>query len=325
MKIYEGLKINYLTVLQTKSDRINGIQYNLCRCECGNERYVHRSTLRTASIQDCGCGRFMLDKCVGLKFGKLTVVSARKDTNRKGTTICHCICECGNESDVPLSALKAGQSRSCGCQGKFDFSKYKDKIYNGNKIVELIDSEKKTILCECSCGNKFTCRIFDLTCQKSPILNCGKCGIALKEPVKAFRKHRVSRLENIYYKMIDRCTNSKEKSYRNYGGRGIKVCDEWKQSFKNFRSWALANGYQEDLTIDRIDVNGNYEPSNCRWATRKEQANNTRRTKKYNFNGDLYSITEIAEMTKINPATFRDRIKRGMDIDTAISTPIRRR
>ncbi len=325
MKIYEGLKINYLTVLQTKSDRINGIQYNLCRCECGNERYVHRSTLRTASIQDCGCGRFMLDKCIGLKFGKLTVVSARKDTNRKGTTICHCICECGNESDVPLSALKAGQSRSCGCQGKFDFSKYKDKIYNGNKIVELIDSEKKTILCECSCGNKFTCRIFDLTCQKSPILNCGKCGIVLKELVKAFRKHRVSRLENIYYKMIDRCYNSKEKSFSYYGGRGITVCEEWRKSYSNFRDWALNNGYQEDLSIDRIDVNGNYEPNNCRWATVKQQANNKRKTKRYNFNGGLYTASEIADITGINYGTLRSRLRNGMDIYTATSTPIKRR
>lgn len=325
MKIYEGLKINYLTVLQTKSDRINGIQYNLCRCECGNERYVHRSTLRTASIQDCGCGRFMLDKCIGLKFGKLTVVSAKKDTNRKGTTICHCICECGNESDVPLSALKAGQSRSCGCQHKFDFSKYKDKIYNGNKIVELIDSEKKTILCECSCGNKFTCRIFDLTCQKSPILNCGKCGIVLEKPIKAFRKYRVSRLENIYYKMLRRCYNSNDQDFLRYGGRGISVCDEWQQSFNNFRSWALDNGYQEDLTIDRIDVNGNYEPSNCRWATRKEQSNNTRRTKKYNFNGGLYTASEIADMIGINYGTLKSRLRNGMDIYTATSTPTKRR
>lgn len=84
------------------------------------------------------------------------------------------------------------------------------------------------------------------------------------------------RLKNIYYGMKQRCCNPNRPNYRYYGGRGITICDEWLNSFQAFSTWSMDNGYQEGLSIDRIDYNGNYEPSNCRWVSMKEQAANKR-------------------------------------------------
>lgn len=85
-----------------------------------------------------------------------------------------------------------------------------------------------------------------------------------------------NRLKHIYSAMKQRCYNSKDPNYQNYGGRGIRICDEWLDSYSDFEAWALSNGYSDDLSIDRIDVNGDYEPSNCRWTDPKTQCNNKR-------------------------------------------------
>lgn len=121
-----------------------------------------------------------------------------------------------------------------------------------------------------------------------------------------------------YKCMMERCYRKKSCNYANYGGRGITVCDEW-HNIEAFEKWAIENGYKDGLTIDRIDVNGNYEPSNCRWATKKEQANNRKNTVIIEFRGESHTISEWAEMKGINRSTLNNRIYRGWDIEKALT------
>lgn len=131
--------------------------------------------------------------------------------------------------------------------------------------------------CKCECGNTVTIRGDALTMGRTH-----SCGCIIKENAKTGnnrRKHGLwgSRLHRIWGAMKTRCHNPKSPRYNDYGGRGITVCDEWLNDFKAFYDWAMSHGYADNLTIDRKNVNGNYEPSNCRWATVQEQNQNKRK------------------------------------------------
>lgn len=113
-----------------------------------------------------------------------------------------------------------------------------------------------------------------------------------------------------YRSMMDRCYRKTAWNYKDYGAKGITVCDEWHNP-KNFKEWALENGYKDGLTIERVCVFGNYEPSNCCWGTRKEQANNRGNTIFVEVNGLMYTISEFSEITGINRSTLNNRYFRG--------------
>ena len=113
-----------------------------------------------------------------------------------------------------------------------------------------------------------------------------------------------------YKSMIERCYREKNCNYKRYGGRGIEVCEEW-HDIEKYEKWVLSSGYEEGMTIERNDVNGNYCPDNCRWASMKEQCNNRENTIFVSYNGETHSITEWAEITGINRSTLNNRYYRG--------------
>ena len=129
-----------------------------------------------------------------------------------------------------------------------------------------------------------------------------------------------TQLYNSWRGMKERCNNKNNKRYDNYGGKGIIVCEEW-NNFLNFKEWALNNGYEPGLTIERKDVNGNYEPSNCCWATNKEQSNNRTTNHLLTFNGETLTINQWAEKLNIKRELIKDRLRLGWNVDDALTTP----
>lgn len=135
--------------------------------------------------------------------------------------------------------------------------------------------------------------------------------------MKYNKKHGLynHRLYRIWMKMRGRCNNPSYHEFSRYGGRGIKVCDEWENDFMSFYNWSLENGYTDKLTIDRIDNDGDYEPSNCRWTTQKKQCNNFSRNHLLTYNGETHTMQEWGEMLGINVSTLSTRAWRGYPVE----------
>lgn len=136
------------------------------------------------------------------------------------------------------------------------------------------------------------------------------------------KRNQKTQLYNSWRGMKERCNNINNSHYENYGGRGICVCEEWYNSFEAFRDWALLNGYRPGLTIDRIDIDGNYEPSNCKWSTLKEQANNKTTSHFLYFNGEALTINQWAEKLGVDRCIIKDRLRLGWSVERALTAPI---
>lgn len=203
---------------------------------------------------------------------------------------------------------------------KKNFLTVKQIVYVGNH---------KKLLCSCDCGGE---------CKVEPNLwyygKVKSCGCRHDEFVTTHGQSR-ERIYKVWQGMMSRCENPNNKNYHNYGGRGIKVCKEW-HDVRTFAYWAMLTGYDEtakrgDCTIDRIDVNGDYEPNNCRWVDMKAQNNNRRpkeerkprKRKMYEYNGELYNMDELAKVANKSVGVIQYRIKNGgMSVKKAVETPL---
>lgn len=203
---------------------------------------------------------------IGEKYGRLTVVGFHYIKGRGW--LWECKCDCGNIlHDAKPSAVRSGNTRSCGCLQREQFIK-----------------------------------------------NC---------PEKR-RKHGMSetRLYSVWSQMKGRCECKTNEAYKNYGGRGIEVCDEW-HDFQNFYEWATTNGYAKWLTLERKDVNRGYEPENCCWISKKEQAKNKRNNRYVEVDGKTLTLKEACELKGVPYKAVHLRVtRRGWDVDKALNTPV---
>lgn len=181
------------------------------------------------------------------------------------------------------------------------------------------DDRKVTWLCRCDCGNESTVRGSYLRSGHTTSCGCWKREV----PGTWSLKHGQSntRLYKIWRGMVRRTTEPNYPDYPHYGGRGITVCAEWRESFEAFAR-DMGPSYRDDLTLDRIDNNGNYEPSNCRWATSTEQARNKRSNRLLTFNGKTMPISAWAEHLAISDTAIRSRLHHGWPVERALTTPV---
>lgn len=177
--------------------------------------------------------------------------------------------------------------------------------------------------CKCDCGNETIVPSSRLTSGNTKSCGCGSSRYLRKTHGKS-----ETRLYRVWRGVKSRCYNPNSTGYEYYGGRGVTVCDEWlgENGFENFYKWSYLNGYNENAekyicTLDRIDVNGNYEPSNCRWVSMKEQDNNKRTNKYIEFNGEKKTLSQWCDEFGVNKKMARYRFNHGWGIEDCLLVP----
>lgn len=173
--------------------------------------------------------------------------------------------------------------------------------------------------CLCDCGK--TCSVLRDGLVSGKTTSCGCYWESRVKQTNTKHKDKGNPLYGVWNQIKMRCFDKNATHYMEYGGRGISVCEEWKNDYLSFRQWAYSSGYEPGLTIDRIDNDGNYEPDNCRWVDRKAQANNRRSNVMYTYNGETLNVTQWAKRFNIPPKTLFNRLYTGWDFQTAISAP----
>ena len=268
---------------------------------------------------------------MGQRFGKLVVIErAGKDKHRNATWLCQC--DCGNTVVAKgYNLTKSNGTKSCGqCKSPRDLT----GMRFGRLIVIRRAGLDKTgnnsmWLCKCDCGNEKIVSRVSLCGTR-----CISCGCysseRSRELIKSLHeRHRdkypkIPRLFTIWRKIRSRCFDPNNDSYGDYGGRGISICKEW-GNFYEFQEWAVNSGYSRELTIDRIDVDGDYCPENCRWVTAKQQARNKRKTIYLTLHGECKSMAEWADALGISWRTLNGRRQRGWSDERILTEPIHKK
>lgn len=185
---------------------------------------------------------------------------------------------------------------------------------NLSVIAEFVENKRRYCVCKCSCGKK--------TVTLAQSLKSGhtiSCGCSLEKWRSKNNRIYKERLYRCYKSMIDRCYNKKNKRYLKYGGRDINVCEKWKNNYQAFKNWALSNGYSDNLTLERKDVNGNYSPENCCWIDIKKQSNNKTNTVKITYNEETRTLRDWCEMLDLSYKAIYFRLRKGWDVEKMLT------
>lgn len=248
------------------------------------------------------------------RYGKLVVIEragsivrSPKDGKR---TAWLCKCDCGKTKIVTGHDLKNGHISSCGClQGNRD--SLMGQTFGRLTVVDYMGVQRSTISghtdrywkCRCSCGNETIKPTHELRSGKTS--SCGCFRLELGKQRATTHGLSKTKLYHIFLSMKARCYRPTAEYYENYGGRGIKICEEWMQDYMVFHHWAMTHGYKEGLTIERINNDGNYEPDNCKWIPFVEQAKNTRRVHRVVYKGKQMVLSDLCKLTQIAPQTIK--------------------
>lgn len=257
----------------------------------------------------------MNNDLTGVRFGNLTVLKKIEERTESGHIQWLCRCDCGNEVIKTGARLRAKKARSCGCLKKTNLV---GERFGRLEVIEKVETNERSEnkwLCKCDCGNETFATTHSLKSGNKKSCGCIKSEM-LAERNKANTKHGMShtKLHGVWHNMKDRCYRRECEEYKRYGMRGIKVCEEWKNNFQSFYLWSIENGYKNGLTLDRKNVNGDYTPENCRWATEKEQANNRRNNKFLTNNGETKTMKQWSEEVGIPYYIVKNRVKAGLPV-----------
>lgn len=252
----------------------------------------------------------------GTRCGTLTVIEY---SHTDGHAFWKCKCDCGNDTILPSNRLSGKKAaKSCGCLQK---SNLIGQRFGRLVVIEPTGKKKNgnyTWMCQCDCGEIAEVTGVNLTTGGTQSCGCLNWDNRNKHGMTN------SLLYHVWNSAKRRCEKSHNHAYKNYGARGIYMCDEWRTNFLAFYEWARSTGYEEGLSLDRIDNDGPYSPDNCRWATPKEQVHNSRLIKNYTYKGVTKCIKEWAEEYGISPTSLGRRLKK-MSIEEALTKPYYKR
>lgn len=261
-----------------------------------------------------------MDLLNGKKFNMITVLhedfNHLKKSGKQARYVCRC--ECGTIFTCDKSNIVHERSYSCGCKKRLynDFTNCRFGRLIALKPMGLNQHKEMTWLCKCDCGNETTTNAYSLKSGMTKSCGCLKHS----KRVNAMRNTLpwYDKINMAYGNMKTRCYNPKYSLYEGYGGRGITVCDEWRNDFKAFYDWAIQNGFNENLTLDRKDNDGNYEPSNCRWVDDIVQSNNRRSNKILTIDGVSDTMANWSRNSGTKYSNIQSRLKNGYSDHDAV-------